>query len=134
MGQGLAEARAGLGRRGYPTAPLTPPRPTPPQDVAARCIDLVAHTPSITTLDITGGAPELNAQFRPLIHAVSSLNAATGRSVEVIDRCNLTVLAEVRPPFASFPRALTHLSPSRHNSPLPTQYPEPTSSDRPWRL
>ena len=39
-----------------------------------------------STLDITGGAPELNAQFRMLVRE------ARGRGVHVIDRCNLTVL------------------------------------------
>jgi len=40
------------------------------------------------TLDLTGGAPELNAQFRPLVRA------ARGMGVRVIDRCNLTVMHE----------------------------------------
>jgi radical SAM/Cys-rich protein len=40
------------------------------------------------TLDITGGAPELNANFRHLVRA------ARARGVKVIDRCNLTVLFE----------------------------------------
>jgi len=39
-----------------------------------------------STLDITGGAPELNAQFRMLVREARS------RGVHVIDRCNLTVL------------------------------------------
>ena len=43
---------------------------------------------SIMTLDITGGAPELMAQFRPLVLA------ARERGINVIDRCNLTVLYE----------------------------------------
>lgn len=43
---------------------------------------------SVATLDLTGGAPELNPHFR---HAVSVARAA---GVEVIDRCNLTVLGE----------------------------------------
>ena len=38
------------------------------------------------TLDITGGAPELNAVFRPLVRAARDLGMA------VIDRCNLTIL------------------------------------------
>src|SRR5262249_3982439 len=42
--------------------------------------------PAITTLDLTGGAPELNPSFRRLVTAAS----ADGR--EVIVRCNLTVL------------------------------------------
>ena len=42
----------------------------------------------VSTLDITGGAPELNAQFRYLV------KAAHDRGVRVIDRCNLTVLEQ----------------------------------------
>ena len=40
------------------------------------------------TLDLTGGAPELNPNFRDLVRA------ATGMGCRVIDRCNLTVLLE----------------------------------------
>lgn len=43
-------------------------------------------TGSIRVLDLTGGAPELNPHFRVLIEA------ARARGIEVIDRCNLTVL------------------------------------------
>ena len=39
-------------------------------------------------LDITGGAPELNPHFRDLVRA------ARGLGLEVIDRCNLTILEE----------------------------------------
>jgi radical SAM/Cys-rich protein len=41
-----------------------------------------------TTLDVTGGAPELNANFRELVRAVRA------RGGRIIDRCNLTVLFE----------------------------------------
>jgi radical SAM/Cys-rich protein len=40
------------------------------------------------TLDLTGGAPELNPQFRRLVVA------ARERQIEVVDRCNLTILFE----------------------------------------
>jgi len=43
---------------------------------------------TVTTLDLTGGAPELNPAFRRLV------SAARERGIEVIDRCNLTVLLE----------------------------------------
>ena len=43
---------------------------------------------AVRTLDLTGGAPELNAEFRRLVIA------ARQRDIEVIDRCNLTVLFE----------------------------------------
>jgi radical SAM/Cys-rich protein len=42
----------------------------------------------IETLDITGGAPELNAHFRALVRTARGLN------LHVMDRCNLTVLLE----------------------------------------
>ena len=42
----------------------------------------------VKTLDITGGAPELNAHFRDLVRAARALGVAT------IDRCNLTVLEQ----------------------------------------
>jgi radical SAM/Cys-rich protein len=42
----------------------------------------------ITTLDITGGAPELNAHFRRLVVG------ARDRAVHVMDRCNLTILEQ----------------------------------------
>ncbi len=41
-----------------------------------------------TTLDLTGGAPELNPNFRGLVRAARRLG------IRVIDRCNLTVLEE----------------------------------------
>lgn len=43
---------------------------------------------SITTLDLTGGAPEISPLFRTLV------SAAHARGVQVIDRCNLTILLE----------------------------------------
>lgn len=59
-----------------------------PARVAERVMTLLATTPSIHTVDITGGAPELNANFRLLV----SESRRMGR--QVIDRCNLTVLFE----------------------------------------
>jgi radical SAM/Cys-rich protein len=42
----------------------------------------------VSTLDITGGAPELNAHFRRLVAEARKLG------VKVMDRCNLTVLEQ----------------------------------------
>ena len=42
----------------------------------------------IETLDLTGGAPELNVHFRRLVAGARALG------VKVIDRCNLTILSE----------------------------------------
>ncbi len=51
-------------------------------------IPLVLAARGITTLDLTGGAPELHVGFRQLVHEASALG------VKVIDRCNLTILFE----------------------------------------
>jgi radical SAM/Cys-rich protein len=48
----------------------------------------VLRARQIKTLDLTGGAPELNMHFRRLVVAARSLG------VKVIDRCNLTILFE----------------------------------------
>ena len=57
----------------------------------AATVDLVIEVlerRAITTLDLTGGAPELNPHFRRLVAAARALD------VRVIDRCNLTILFE----------------------------------------
>ena len=51
-------------------------------------IDFLAASPEITAVDLTGGAPELNRNFRRLVIAARS------RGLRVIDRCNLTLLEE----------------------------------------
>jgi radical SAM/Cys-rich protein len=53
-------------------------------DTLLRLIDVL----SPTTLDLTGGAPEMNPHFKRLVVA------ARERDMEVIDRCNLTILFE----------------------------------------
>lgn len=58
--------------------------------MAAQCLELLKTSPSIKTLDITGGAPELNQAFRYLV----SMARAIRPDLEIIDRCNLTVLQE----------------------------------------
>ena len=58
------------------------------EETAQRVLALLANSPSVATVDITGGAPEMNAAFRTLVEG------ATACGVEVIDRCNLTVLME----------------------------------------
>jgi len=56
-------------------------------DVAEAVIRFLTDSP-VSTLDLTGGAPELNPSFRRLVSAARALNIA------VIDRCNLTILLE----------------------------------------
>jgi radical SAM/Cys-rich protein len=56
-------------------------------EVADDVLDFLAHG-QVATLDITGGAPELNPQFRRLVTAARALG------LHVMDRCNLTILQE----------------------------------------
>jgi radical SAM/Cys-rich protein len=55
---------------------------------AERVIEVLAASPRVETLDITGGAPELNPNFAMLVEQARAL----GR--RVIVRCNLTVTLE----------------------------------------
>ncbi len=58
------------------------------QQTADRVLHLLANTPEVETVDITGGAPELNPNFRALVQKSRCLRK------RVIDRCNLTILLE----------------------------------------
>jgi len=53
---------------------------------------------NIHTLDLTGGAPEMNPHFKYLV------NATRDREVKVIDRCNLAILLE--PGYQDLPEFL----------------------------
>ncbi len=51
-----------------------------------RVLALLANAPAVHTLDLTGGAPEMNPHFRTLVREARAMGKT------VIDRCNLTVL------------------------------------------
>jgi len=57
------------------------------RETADLCLAVLART-DIPTVDITGGAPELNPEFRRIVIEARTL----GR--HVMDRCNLTILAQ----------------------------------------
>ena len=57
-------------------------------ETAARLVALAKTCSTLTTIDLTGGAPELNPHFRYLVKAFRE------QGKTVIDRCNLTVLHE----------------------------------------
>ncbi len=57
------------------------------EETATQVIAFLA-TGAVDTLDLTGGAPELNPRFRRLVTEARRLG------LRVIDRCNLTVLEE----------------------------------------
>ena len=56
------------------------------RETADQILTVLRSSPEVTTLDLTGGAPELNPQFRHLVRGARTLG------LQVIDRCNLTVL------------------------------------------
>jgi radical SAM/Cys-rich protein len=56
--------------------------------IARRVLEVAAKSASIATVDLTGGAPELNPNFAMLVEGARAI----GR--DVIVRCNLTVLFE----------------------------------------
>ena len=65
--------------------------PTRPEEMSGEVVDVVLdfiERRRIKTLDITGGAPELNAHFRRLVTEARKLG------VIVMDRCNLTILEQ----------------------------------------
>ena len=67
-------------------------------ETAERVIALLHNTPQVQTVDITGGAPELNSSFTRLVRESRRLGK------KVIDRCNLTILLE--PGFEDLPAFL----------------------------
>ncbi len=65
--------------------------PSRTEEMAADVAELVLafiERRGIKTLDITGGAPELNANFRRMVTGARALG------VKVMDRCNLTILEQ----------------------------------------
>jgi radical SAM/Cys-rich protein len=57
------------------------------RETAELCVRFLDAS-GVGTLDVTGGAPELNPSFRYLV------DEAAERGLRVIDRCNLTILLE----------------------------------------
>jgi len=66
------------------------PRRTEAMDerLVEHILRVLAASPEVETVDITGGAPEMTPAFWPLVRGARALGK------EVIDRCNLTVLFE----------------------------------------
>ena len=65
--------------------------PTRTESMTRETVDQVLaflEASGATTIDLTGGAPELNPHFRDLVRG------ARERGAKVIDRCNLTILFE----------------------------------------
>ncbi len=68
--------------------------------VCEQLIEIIHRFPQITTVDLTGGAPEMNYGFRPLVEA----GRAAGKTVIV--RTNLTIFFE--PGYEDLPDYFAH--------------------------
>ena len=55
------------------------------REVMAQCLEAMTH-PAIKTVDLTGGAPEMNPDFRWFVGEISKLGK------HIIVRCNLTII------------------------------------------
>lgn len=64
-------------------------------EVCQQLVELINRFPQIQTVDLTGGAPEMNYGFRPIVEA------ARAKGKEVIVRSNLTIFFE--PGYADLP-------------------------------
>jgi radical SAM/Cys-rich protein len=53
-----------------------------------QCVNVIKNNPSFTTVDLTGGAPEMNPDFRFFIEEIKKANP----SIKIIVRCNLTII------------------------------------------
>ena len=51
-----------------------------------QCLEAIKKIPSVHTVDLTGGAPEMNPNFRPFVKELHQLGK------QVIVRCNLTII------------------------------------------
>ena len=56
------------------------------RETMQQCLDVLKQNPQLKTIDITGGAPEMNPNFRWFVEEISRLNR------HIIVRCNLTII------------------------------------------
>ncbi|QCR23133.1 arsenosugar biosynthesis radical SAM (seleno)protein ArsS [Pontibacter sp. SGAir0037] len=56
------------------------------RDTMQFCLDALVASPQVNTVDLTGGAPEMNPNFRWFVEELSKLGK------QVIVRCNLTII------------------------------------------
>lgn len=52
------------------------------------CVDVIKTNPSLRTVDLTGGAPEMNPDFRWFVEQIKAANP----NIHIIVRCNLTII------------------------------------------
>ena len=58
------------------------------RETMQQCIEVIRNNPSLKTVDLTGGAPEMNPDFRWFVEELKMANA----NIYIIVRCNLTII------------------------------------------
>ena len=58
------------------------------RETMQQCVEIIKNNPSFTTVDLTGGAPEMNPDFRWFVEEIKKVNA----QIKIIVRCNLTII------------------------------------------
>ena len=56
------------------------------KETMQQCLEALKNNPSLKTVDLTGGAPEMNPDFRWLVEEIKKLDR------HIIVRCNLTII------------------------------------------
>lgn len=52
------------------------------------CLEILKNNPSFTTVDLTGGAPEMNPHFRWFVEEIRKISD----KINILVRCNLTII------------------------------------------
>jgi radical SAM/Cys-rich protein len=58
------------------------------RETMQQCLDILASNPSFKTVDLTGGAPEMNPDFRWFVTEIKTVRP----DMHIIVRCNLTII------------------------------------------
>ncbi len=59
------------------------------RETMQQCIDVLQNNDSLKTVDLTGGAPEMNPDFRWFVEGIKKVRP----DVHIIVRCNLTIIS-----------------------------------------
>lgn len=68
------------------------------RDTMSLCLDVIGREQSLNCVDLTGGAPEMNPDFRWFVEEIRALRP----DIKIIVRCNLTIIL-ANPRFRDLP-------------------------------
>ena len=68
------------------------------RDTIQLCLDVIKNEPSLNCVDLTGGAPEMNPDFRWFVESIRLARP----EIKIIVRCNLTIIL-ANPRFTDLP-------------------------------